>query len=845
MNAKLDIKPSLNILLVEDNPGDVIIFKEHLKYSGINYQLTHSATLQNALRQTEENEFDVILLDLGLPDSISLNSLKSIQSSTLTAPVIVMTGLDDEDTALLSLKEGAQDYLVKGNLNSENIIRSIRYSIERKKIQELQKKNTNQFSTLATATASINESDDIPSIYRICCDNIKSLLNEQNVFCIEYFDRQTPYTSYYEWLVPLFNKVAKISGVDFYKINVQIIDRIQKLLEEHHDGKLCEIEEGIYGLLNKKLDRKICEEIEKSLEITMIYLLGFSRNEERYGGLFIFSKEVIEPNDINIIEVIGNQTSLSIHRRTVEMKLIISEQRYRLLNKELEQRVIERTKALAKTNALLEDELELRLRLENELIKSKDELEIRVRERTEELAKSEERFHNMFYNHEAVMWLVNPETGVIIEANKSAEQFYGHSFGSSDKFRVQDLNMMEKREIEEKMTFALNQKNNYFIFPHKLASGEIRTVEVYSSPIEIGEEKLLFSIIHDITERRQIEVALKESESLYKALVDNSLNIILISVNNMIEFTNKAASDFCSIPKSEIVGKNIDDLFKIPQIEMQQSSMSRLIVESETEQRAVEIKIQNFKGTISYFLVRSDTIQYEGKKAIMSVMTDITENKNIEKYVLNKVIETEENDRKQFAADLHDDLGPILSTVKLRLGLMEKMKEPEELRENIAISNELMGLVVEKIRTISHNITPQLIESLGLESAVRDLCKRIQQVNKVKFEFESEIENIRFPQSVELHYYRIISELINNSLKHSDASLIHVNLCCSANVLKLIYFDNGKGYNYKKMIQKPNGIGLRSILNRVNLINGTIDFEQNKGKTVVKICKNMDAILTE
>ena len=843
MNAKTDIKPSLNILLVEDNPGDVIIFKEHLKYSGVSYQLTHSATLQNALRQTEENEFDVILLDLGLPDSISINSLKSIQSSTLKAPVIVMTGLDDSDTALLSLKEGAQDYLVKGNLNSENIIRSIRYSIERKKIQELQKKNTSQFSTLAMATASINESDDVPSIYRICRDTIKTLLNEPNVFSIEYFDHQTPYTSYYEWLAPFFDEAAKISGVDFYQINVQIIDCIQKLLEEHNDGKLYEIEEGIYGLFNKKLDRKICDELDKSLKITRIYLLGYSRNEERYGGIFIFSKEIIEPNDANIIEVIGNQTSLSIHRRTVEMKLIISEQRYRLLNKQLEQRVIERTKALAKTNALLEDELELRLRLENELIKSRDELEIRVQERTAELARSEARFHNMFYNHEAVMWLVNPATGVIIEANKSAEQFYGHSFATSDKFRVQELNMMTKHEIEEKMTNALNQKNNYFIFPHKLASGEIRTVEVYSSPIEIGEEKLLFSIIHDITERRQIEEALKESESLYKALVDNSLNIILISVNSTIEFTNDAVSEFCSIPKNEIIGKNIDELFKIPQIEMQQSLMSRLIVESEMEQRAVEIKIQNFKGAISYFLVRSDTIQYKGKRAIMSVFTDITENKSIEKYVLNKVIETEENDRKQFAADLHDDLGPILSTVKLRLGLMEKMKEPEELRENIAISNELMGLVVEKIRIISHNMTPYLIESLGLEAAVRDLCKRVKQVNKIKFELDSELQDKRFPQSVELHYYRIISELINNSLKHSEAGLININLRCKANTLNLIYFDDGKGYNSKELIQKPDGIGLHNILNRVNLIYGTIDFQQDKGKTVVKISKNIEAVV--
>jgi PAS domain S-box-containing protein len=845
MEVKLEIKPSLKILLVEDNPGDVIIFKEHLKYSGINFELTHAANLKNALHQTSENEFDVILLDLGLPDSISLNTLKNIQSPTLKAPVIVMTGLDDEETALLSLKQGAQDYLVKNNLNTENIIRAIRYGIERKKIEEIQKKSTRQFSTLASTTTLINETEDIPSIYKISCDSIKNLLNEKNVFPIEYFDRQTPYTTYYEWLAPFFDEAAKLSGIDFYQINVQIIDRVQKLIEEHNDGSLYEIEEGIYGLLNTKYDRKICKEIDERLGINRIYLLGFSKNEEQYGGMFIFSKAKIEPDDANIIKVIGHQTSLSIHRRTVEMKLIISEQRFRLLNMELEKRVINRTKALAETNSLLEKELVARMRLEDELTKSRDELEIRVQERTAELAKSEERFHNMFYNHEAVMWLVKPETGVIIEANKSAEQFYGYSFNSMAQFKVQDLNLISKDEIVRQMAEAVNQNHNYFIFPHKLASGDIRTVEVYSSPIEINNEILLFSVIHDITERNQMEIALKESEALYKTLVNNSLNIILISVDGVIEFSNEAASQFSLIPENEIIGKSIDELFKFPLYQMEEYLLSHLILEAAVDQRAVEIQVQNQRDTTSYFLVRSNSIQYKGKNAIMSILTDITENKNVEHFVLNKVIETEENDRKRFAADLHDDLGPILSTVKLRLGLMEKMKKPSEISENIAINNELMALVVDKIRSISHNLTPHIIESLGLEAAIRDLCKRTLQVSKIKFEFDSEIESIRFPQSVELHFYRIISELINNSLKHSHASLIHINLRCESNVLEMIYYDNGKGYNTKDFIHKTGGIGLRSILNRVNLINGTIDFQHDNGKTVVKISKKLEPVINQ
>jgi signal transduction histidine kinase len=241
-------------------------------------------------------------------------------------------------------------------------------------------------------------------------------------------------------------------------------------------------------------------------------------------------------------------------------------------------------------------------------------------------------------------------------------------------------------------------------------------------------------------------------------------------------------------------------------------------------------------------LVGAGTIQYKGKNAVMSILTDITENKNVEQFVLNKIIETEENDRKRFAADLHDDLGPILSAIKLRLGLMENTGKPAEMRENIAISNELMGLVIEKVRSLSQTIAPNLLESLGLDSAIRDLCKRVILQTKISLEFKSGIENIRFPQSVELHFYRIISELINNSLKHSDAKIIHINLRCMNDTLKLTYYDDGKGYNLQDSFQKQSGIGLHNILNRVNLINGTIDFQQDKGKTVVKISKKMDPV---
>jgi signal transduction histidine kinase/DNA-binding response OmpR family regulator len=134
--------PLLNILYIEDNQADVRILKEYLLTSGNDIQVIDSPTLSHAIKQLRSQKFDAILADMGLPDSNGLETLQEIMKLDLKAPVIIMTGLDDEEMALQALKEGAADYLVKNRLNSENILRTIRYSIERKKLlDDLQKLN--------------------------------------------------------------------------------------------------------------------------------------------------------------------------------------------------------------------------------------------------------------------------------------------------------------------------------------------------------------------------------------------------------------------------------------------------------------------------------------------------------------------------------------------------------------------------------------------------------------------------------------------------------------------------------------------------------------------------------
>lgn len=134
------------------------------------------------------------------------------------------------------------------------------------------------------------------------------------------------------------------------------------------------------------------------------------------------------------------------------------------------------------------------------------------------LQKSEERFHNMFAKHHAVMLIIEPDTGDILDANLAAERFYGYPIDRLRFMKITDINRLSPDQVAEERRRAASEERNYFVFPHALASGEERIVEVHSSPISFQERHVLFSIVHDITERKKAE---KEREQLSNQLTQS------------------------------------------------------------------------------------------------------------------------------------------------------------------------------------------------------------------------------------------------------------------------------------------------------------------------------------
>lgn len=221
---------------------------------------------------------------------------------------------------------------------------------------------------------------------------------------------------------------------------------------------------------------------------------------------------------------------------------------------------------------------------EMELIKAKEKAE-----------ESEMLFKNLFDKHSAVMLLIEPNEGKIIRANNAALDFYGYKSHDIHQKYIQNINIMSEKEVKNEWMNALNQRRNYFIFNHALSSGEIRTVEVHSSPIIHENKKVLFSIIHDITQRKEQEYELvqakekaEEANRLKTEFLRNMSHEIRTPMNGIVGFADLLNSPDMSYDKRKYYTKIIqnsswqllriiDDILEISILETKQDR----IIESE------------------------------------------------------------------------------------------------------------------------------------------------------------------------------------------------------------------------------------------------------------------------
>jgi signal transduction histidine kinase len=191
------------------------------------------------------------------------------------------------------------------------------------------------------------------------------------------------------------------------------------------------------------------------------------------------------------------------------------------------------------------------------------------------------------------------------------------------------------------------------------------------------------------------------------------------------------------------------------------------------------------------------------------------------KRLLSAVLRAEERSRSQFAKELHDGMGPLLSSAKMSLSAISIKDMSSEQQEILRNTRFVIDEAIRSVREISNNMSPQVLVDFGLARGVQNFLSRIQSLHSIDIVFETNLLDERFDNDIEVVLYRVVCELINNSLKHSGCTNIKVSLMHNAGALELKYSDNGCGFNPQSVIS--NGMGLSNITSRIDSLNGELN----------------------
>ncbi|MFK7772641.1 MAG: ATP-binding protein [Saprospiraceae bacterium] len=206
---------------------------------------------------------------------------------------------------------------------------------------------------------------------------------------------------------------------------------------------------------------------------------------------------------------------------------------------------------------------------------------------------------------------------------------------------------------------------------------------------------------------------------------------------------------------------------------------------------------------------------------------DVTEIKESRLLATQSLLEGQETERKRLAQEIHDGLGPLLSTIRLNVESINSKENLDiETHQRLGRVETLVKEVTQDMRDISHALMPSAIVDFGLVTALENLCKKANESENVQINFFTKNIEGRLNEQVELGLFRISQELLNNALKYSKAENIHVQLIQRKDDLVLTMEDDGVGFDLKKTLERTDkGIGLRNIETRVQLLNGNYDIE--------------------
>jgi PAS domain S-box-containing protein len=444
---------------------------------------------------------------------------------------------------------------------------------------------------------------------------------------------------------------------------------------------------------------------------------------------------------------------------------------------------------------------------------------------------SKNHFNNIF-NSVSDMIFVLDEKGKIQNTSRSVHETMNYT---AQRFKNKFIDTLEVKRDHSLFKFITkNLKNNRqpveLETRFKNSTGQIIPV-LCSAAFLLNEKKQKIGylmVAKDLTHIKQYEFSLKESEEKYRKLFEESSDCIFIT-DREGNFLDLNVAGYGLFSKGSFK-ENRFSLFSL----MHKPEEKKYFLQELKNNKALEnfaLQIKCTDNSVIDCLISATAIEGSHKKIIgyRGIIKDVSKQKETENIVLKTIVDTQEEERKRFAKDIHDSLGQQLSAIKFYIGASVTHTKDEKQKALLIKSNDALVTALADMRNICFNLMPKTLENFGLVQSVKELCNQIDVNDHLSFKVLADNSFPLLNKSVEIALFRIIQEFINNSMKHSKASKINIELLLRNNTLLIQLKDNGTGFDITAA-QNKNGMGLRNAQSRIKPYNGEINIISTIGK---------------
>lgn len=846
------------IIIIEDNPGDMLLIKENLAEAGLTcHHLVQLQTIADLTDASFDYNPDLIFLDLNLPDHQGLSAFYLCNNFFSYTPIIILSEIKDLNLALTAIQSGAQDFLLKSDINPRVLLRTVQLSIERKKKEIALQESENRLRTildtdpecikLLTVNCEVYDINKA-GLQMIEADNLESVKGK-SLLCV---------------VAPAFTEQAAQMVRDAF------CGKKGQMQFEMHTLKgtirWCEINIVPYrnaagkiimalGVTRDISQRKADEEELK-------------RSNERFLMIASTTNDAIWEWNLITGSLWSNEMHQQLYGLTILDPVPVKEQWAERIHPDDREAVLTmQDEALASSTNVFISEYRFRKK-SNEYIRIFDRcyiernangkpirmtgsmMDVTEQKKAEEIIRrSNERFELIAKTTNDAIWETDLETGETW-GNEMHQQLYGLSMSDP----VPGVNEWEERihpddkeDILQSLQQAFGSTENIWISEYRFLSVPNRWINIYDRTYilrnENGKPVRLIGSMMDITERKKVERALQQSEEKYRTLVEQATDGIFISdETGRFYIVNTAGLKMSGYSFKELRNMTIYDLAE-PE-DLIRNPFHFADMRSEQGVR-VERKMLCKNGSIIDIEVNAKFLS-DGR--FLAFIRDITDRKKAEEELkasyksirkLTSYLQNiREEERTHIAREIHDELGQQLTVLKMDLSWLNK--RIAHLADDMVTNrmNEVLNMLnetVNAVRRISADLRPSLLDDLGLIAALEWQLSEFQKRSGIQTFFEADEMELNLSREISTGLFRIFQESLTNVVRHAQASEIRVFLKLHGQKLTLQIEDNGTGFEVETIKSKKT-LGLLGMQERTLMMDGQYSITSNKdGGTVVKV----------